>query len=91
MKEAINIDGSGRNRELSIDEERRLDREATLKRMDEIYDIISKAYDDLSDVIYEIQDFDNYLGQKLDGLVDELADYHILFGREVYGTGSEED
>lgn len=91
MKEAINIDGSGRNRELSIEEERQRDKEATLNRMDEIYDIISKSYDKLADVIYEVRDFDDYLGRKLDDLVDELADYHMVFGRKVYGTLDEDE
>ena len=90
-KEAINIDGSGRNRELSIEEERRLDREATLNRMDEIYDIISKSYDKLADVIYEVEDFDHELGERLDKLVDDIANFHIAFGRKVYGTGDEDE
>lgn len=87
----INIDGSGRNRELSIQEERRLDREATLKRMDEIYDIISDTYDKLADVIDELEDFDHELGERLDDLVDEIANFHIDFGRKVYGTGDEDE
>lgn len=84
-------DGSGRNRELSIQEEKEMEKQAALKRMDEIYDIISKSYDKLADVIYEIRDFDDYLGRKLDGLVDELADYNIAFGRKIYGTGDENE
>lgn len=87
----VDIDGSGRNRELSIQEERDMEMQATLKRMDEIHDIISESYEKLSDVIYEIRDFDDYLGRKLDDLVDELANYYIAFGNKVYNSEEENE